>query len=58
MTVAEQRSIPTLEEAARQIEQGLIDDSILHLTDDELREQLAPYRRDRRDDEDSSRRSA
>ena len=56
--MTDQRRIPTIEEAARQIERGIIDDSILHLTDEELREQLAPYRRDHHDGEDASRRSA
>lgn len=56
--MAEQRRIPTIEDAAHQVERGIIDESILHLSDEELREQLAPYRRDHRDGEDESRRSA
>lgn len=57
MIMTEQRRIPTREEAADLLAQGIIDETILKLSDDELRKQLAPYRDDQ-DDEDRGRRSA
>lgn len=59
MTMAEKRRVPTIQEAAEQLERGIIDDSILGMTDDELLEQLAPFSRHRSDDDGpAGRRSA
>jgi len=44
----ETRRLPTPEQVVAKARQGLIDDSILYLSDDELREELAEYRRERR----------
>ena len=41
----DKRKLPTLEEAAEMLKRGILDDSILYLSDEELREALADYRR-------------
>ena len=38
------RRLPTASESARMAQKGILDDSILYLTDDELRQELTAYR--------------
>jgi hypothetical protein len=40
------RRLPDPEQAVELLKKGVLDDRILHLSDEELREELAAYRRD------------
>jgi hypothetical protein len=42
----ERRRLPTASESARLAKEGILDDTILYLSDEELREELAAYRVD------------
>jgi len=42
--MSEGRRLPSAREAVERIKQGILDDRILYLSDDELRKELAPYR--------------
>jgi hypothetical protein len=45
MSKSKRRRLPTTEQAVEAVKQGMMDDLILHLSDDELREALVGYRR-------------